>query len=159
MLNIKPTHKPIHNLLRRTQASYTKLGAQHEGAVRVAFQNLLQHYATLRGLTLICEKTRTTPNGNHIRIDGEIVTDFGLIFGHWEAKDLLDELPTEAQQKLTTGYPAKNIIFQTPHRAILYQNGTLVLDLDITEQAESHPSPPNLLRLHRGEPRRMGCRC
>ena len=133
MLNIKPTHKPIQNYYAELK-QLAKLGAQHEGAVRVAFQNLLQHYATLRGLTLICEKTRTTPNGNHIRIDGEIVTDFGLIFGHWEAKDLLDELPTEAQQKLTTGYPAKNIIFQTPHRAILYQNGALVLDLDITER-------------------------
>ena len=133
MLNIKPTHKPIQNYYAELR-QYTNLGAQHEGAVRVAFQNLLQHYATLRGLTLICEKTRTTPNGNHIRIDGEIVTEFGLIFGHWEAKDLLDDLPDEAQQKLTTGYPAKNIIFQTPHRAMLYQNGALVLDLDITER-------------------------
>ena len=133
MLNIKPTHKPITTYYAELR-QYTNLGAQHEGAVRVAFQNLLQHYATLRGLTLICEKTRTTPNGNHIRIDGEIVTDFGLIFGHWEAKDLLDELSHEAQQKLTTGYPAKNIIFQTPHRAILYQNGALVLDLDITDR-------------------------
>ena len=133
MLNIKPTHKPITTYYAELR-QYANLGAQHEGAVRVAFQNLLQHYATLRGLTLICEKTRTTPNGNHIRIDGEIVTDFGLIFGHWEAKDLLDDLPAETQQKLTTGYPAKNIIFQTPHRAILYQNGALVLDLDITER-------------------------
>ena len=132
MLNIKPTHKPIKNYYAELK-QFTKLGAQHEGAVRVAFQNLLQHYATLRGLTLICEKTRTTPNGNHIRIDGEIVTDFGLIFGHWEAKDLLDNLPAEAQLKFATGYPAKNIIFQTPHRAILYQNGALVLDLGITE--------------------------
>ena len=133
MLNIKSTHKPITTYYAELR-QYTNLGAQHEGAVRVAFQNLLQHYATLRGLTLICEKTRTTPNGNHIRIDGEIVTDFGLIFGHWEAKDLLDDLPDETQQKLTTGYPAKNIIFQTPHRAILYQNGALVLDLDITDR-------------------------
>ena len=132
MLTIKPTHKPIKNYYAELKQLAT-LGAQHEGAVRVAFQNLLQHYATLRGLTLICEKTRTTPNGNHIRIDGEIVTDFGLIFGHWEAKDLLDDLPAEAQQKFATGYPAKNIIFQTPHRAILYQNGALVLDLGITE--------------------------
>ena len=133
MLNIKPTHKPITTYYAELR-QYANLGAQHEGAVRVAFQNLLQHYATLRGLTLICEKTRTTPHGNHIRIDGEIVTEFGLIFGHWEAKDLLDDLPDETQQKLTTGYPAKNIIFQTPHRAILYQNGTLVLDLDITDR-------------------------
>ena len=139
MLNIKPTHKPIKTYYAELD-KVTHLGAQHEGAVRVPFQNLLQHYATQRGLTLICEKTRTTPNGNHIRLDGEIVTDFGLVFGHYEAKDLLDDLPAEAQQKLTTGYPAKNIIFQTPHRAILYQNGALVLDLDITE-------PRNLIQL------------
>ncbi len=139
MLNIKTTHKPIKNYYAELK-QFTKLGAQHEGAVRVAFQTLLQYYCGQRNLTLICEKTRTTPHGNHIRIDGEIVTDFGLIFGHWEAKDLLDDLPTEAQQKFATGYPAKNIIFQTPHRAILYQNGALVLDLDITE-------PHNLIQL------------
>ena len=132
MFNIKPTHKPIKNYYAELK-QFTKLGAQHEGAVRVAFQTLLQYYCGQRNLALICEKTRTTPNGNHIRIDGEIVTDFGLIFGHWEAKDLLDDLPAEAQGKFATGYPAKNIIFQTPHRAILYQNGALVLDLDITE--------------------------
>ena len=139
MLNIKPTHKPIKTYYAELD-KVTHLGAQHEGAVRVPFQNLLQHYATQRGLTLICEKTRTTPHGNQIRIDGEIVTDFGLVFGHYEAKDLLDDLPAEAQQKLTTGYPAKNIIFQTPHRAILYQNEQLVLDLDIIE-------PRNLINL------------
>ena len=132
MLNIKTTHKPIKNYYAELK-KFTKLGAQHEGAVRVAFQTLLQYYCGQRNLTLICEKTRTTPNGNHIRIDGEIVTDFGLIFGHWEAKDLLDDLPAEAQLKFATGYPAKNIIFQTPHRAILYQNGALALDVDITE--------------------------
>ena len=139
MLNIKPTHKPIKTYYAELD-KVTHLGAQHEGAVRVPFQNLLQHYATQRGLTLICEKTRTTPHGNHIRLDGEIVTDFGLVFGHYEAKDLGDDLPDEAQQKFARGYPAKNIIFQTPHRAILYQNGALVLDLDITE-------PRNLIQL------------
>ena len=139
MLNIKPTHKPIKTYYAELN-KVTHLGAQHEGAVRVPFQNLLQHYCAQRNLTLICEKTRTTDEGKLIRIDGEIVTDFGLVFGHYEAKDLLDDLPDEAQQKLTTGYPAKNIIFQTPHRAILYQNGALVLDLDITE-------PRNLIQL------------
>ena len=139
MLNIKPTHKPIKTYYAELN-KVTHLGAQHEGAVRVPFQNLLQHYCAQRGLTIICEKTRTTPHGNQIRLDGEIVTDFGLVFGHYEAKDLLDDLPAETQQKLTTGYPAKNIIFQTPHRAILYQNGALVLDLDITD-------PRNLVNL------------
>ena len=139
MLNIKPTHKPIKTYYAELH-KVTHLGAQHEGAVRVPFQNLLQHYCAQRNLTLVCEKTRTTPHGNQIRLDGEIVTDFGLVFGHYEAKDLGDELPDETQLKFARGYPAKNIIFQTPHRAILYQNGALVLDLDITD-------PRNLIQL------------
>ena len=36
MLNIKPTHKPIKIYYAEFER-YTKLGAQHEGAVRVAF--------------------------------------------------------------------------------------------------------------------------
>ena len=139
MLNIKPTHKPIKTYYAELD-KVTHLGAQHEGAVRVPFQNLLQHYCAQRNLTLVCEKTRTTDEGKLIRIDGEIVTDFGLVFGHYEAKDLGDDLPDEAQLKFARGYPAKNIIFQTPHRAILYQNGALILDLDITE-------PRNLIQL------------
>ncbi len=42
-LNIKPTHKPIKNYYAELEA-YTKIGAKHEGAVRTAFQTLLQHY-------------------------------------------------------------------------------------------------------------------
>ena len=47
MLNIKTTHKPIKNYYAELK-QFTKLGAEHEGAVRVAFQNLLQHYAASR---------------------------------------------------------------------------------------------------------------
>ena len=36
MLNIKPTHKPIKNYYAELKL-FTKFGAQHEGAVRVAF--------------------------------------------------------------------------------------------------------------------------
>ena len=37
--------------------------------------------------------------------------------------------------KREAGYPLDNILFQNPQRAILYQNGHEVLDLDITEPA------------------------
>ena len=45
MLNIKPTHKPIKNYYAEL-GRYAKLGAQHEGAVRVAF--LLGHAVCLK---------------------------------------------------------------------------------------------------------------
>lgn len=43
-LNIKPTHKPIKNYYIELE-EYAKVGAEHEGAVRTASQNLLQHHS------------------------------------------------------------------------------------------------------------------
>jgi predicted helicase len=37
------------------------------------------------------------------------------------------------KKKINAGYPQNNIVFQAPGRAILWQNGRAVLDLDITE--------------------------
>ena len=58
--SIKPTHKPIKNYYIELE-EYAKVGAEHEGAVRIAFQNLLQHYCRQVDLILVCEKTRYTP--------------------------------------------------------------------------------------------------
>ena len=131
-LNIKPTHKPIKTYYAELKA-YTKIGIEHEGAVRTAFQNLLQHYCRQADLVLVCEKTRYTPEKRRIRIDGEVVDAFDLPHGHWEAKDTHDDLPTEARKKSEAGYPFKNIIFQSPTHALLYQNGHLRLDVDLTD--------------------------
>ena len=132
ILNIKRTHKPIRNYYRELE-EYAKVGAEHEGAVRTAFQNLLQHYCRQVNLILVCEKTRYTPQKRRIRIDGEVVDAFDLPHGHWEAKDTHDDLLTEARKKSESGYPFKNIIVQSPTRALLYQNGHLRLDVDLTD--------------------------
>ena len=138
-LNIKPTHKPIKNYYAELEA-YTKIGAKHEGAVRTAFQTLLQHYCRQVDLILVCEKTRYTKTNRRIQLDGEVVDAFDLPHGHWEAKDTQDDLPTEARRKSEAGYPFKNIIIQSPTRALLYQNGHLRLDNDLTD-------PKNLINL------------
>ena len=138
-LNIKPTHKPIKNYYTELE-EYAKVGAEHEGAVRTAFQNLLQYYCRQADLILVCEKTRYTPQKSRIQIDGEVVDAFDLPHGHWEAKDTHDDLPTEARKKSEAGYPFKNIIIQSPTRALLYQNGHLRLDVDLTD-------PSNLINL------------
>ena len=156
-LNIKSTHKPIKNYYTEL-AEYAKVGAEHEGVVRTAFQNLLQHYCRQANLILVCEKTRHTPQKRRIRIDGEVVDAFDLLHGHWEAKDTHDDLPTEARKKLEAGYPFKNIIVQSPTQALLFQNGHLRLDVDLTD-------PSNLINLlntffgYRGRKhRRLVCR-
>ena len=131
-LNIKPTHKPIKTYYAELEA-YTHLGEQNEGTVRAAFQTVLQRYCNQVDLTLLCEKSHYTPEKRRITPDGEVVDAFGLPHGHWEAKDTKDDLHAEAAKKFAAGYPSKNIVVQSPTHALLYQNGQLQLDLDITE--------------------------
>ena len=130
--NIKPTHKPIKNYYTELER-YAQLGEKNEGTVRAAFQNLLQHYCGQSDLTLLCEKSRYTPEKRRITPDGEVVDAFGLPHGYWEAKDTQDDLHVEADKKFAAGYPSKNIVLQSPTHALLYQHGQLQLDLDITE--------------------------
>ena len=131
-LNIKTTHKPIKTYYTEL-AKYAQLGEENEGTVRAAFQNLLQHYCGQSDLTLLCEKSHYTPEKRRITPDGEVVDDFGLPHGYWEAKDTQDDLHVEAGKKFAAGYPSKNIVVQSPTHALLYQHGQLQLDVDITE--------------------------
>ena len=141
-LNIKPIHKPIKQYYAELQ-EYDSIGAAHEGAVRTAFQNLLQHYCRQADLILVCEKTHYTPEKRRITPDGEVVDTFGLPYGYWEAKDTQDDLYVEADKKFAAGYPSKNIVVQSPTHALLYQHGQLQLDLDISE-------PRNLVNVLQG---------
>ena len=138
-LNIKPTHKPIKTYYAELE-KYAQLGEENEGTVRAAFQNLLQHYCHQSDFTLLCEKTRTAASdtkpqtgSRRIRPDGEVVDTFGLPHGYWEAKDTQDDLHSETSKKFAAGYPSKNIVVQSPTHALLYQDGQLQLDVDITE--------------------------
>ena len=68
-----------------------------------------------------------------IVIDGVLIDDFQLPHGYWEAKDIHDDLSAEVLRKFERGYPRDNILFQTPHRAILWQNDQQVLDADLND--------------------------
>ena len=132
-LNLKPTHKSItayYDALDR----YRQHGVTHETAVRAAFQALLEACAKQRNWTLICEQTLRIPGKNPIRLDGALLDEHSLPRGTWEAKGVKGNLLAEIEKKFDVGYPDDNILFQTPERAILYQNGREVLDADITER-------------------------
>ncbi len=131
-LNIRTTHKPIRQYYAELE-KYAQLGEQNEGIVRAAFQHLLQHYCHQAKLTLLCEKTHYTSEKKRIIPDGEVVDTYGLPHGYWEAKDTHDDLLLEAAKKFDAGYPSKNIVVQSPTRALLYQDGQLQLDADITD--------------------------
>ena len=71
-----------------------------------------------------------------IVVDGALIDNFQLPHGYWEAKDIHDDLPAEVIHKFAAGYPRDNILFQTPHRAILWQNNQKTFDADLTDPTQ-----------------------
>ena len=133
-LNLKPSHKAIRDYYATLQ-QYAQQGITHEGAVSSPFDTLLHACAKQINATLIPQYPMHTAAGNRIVIDGMVRDAYGLPLAYWEAKDIHDDLAKAVQEKRDAGYPLDNILFQTPQRAILYQNGGETLDIDITEPA------------------------
>ena len=134
-LTLKPTHKPIRDYDTALNR-YAQLGVTHETAVRSAFQFLLESCGRQFDWTLVPEHSMTSNLNRRIVIDGALIDNFQLIHGYWEAKDIHDDLPTEVVRKFEKGYPCDNILFQTPHRALLWQNGQQVRDADLTDPTQ-----------------------
>ena len=138
-LTLKPTHKPIKAYYAALK-QFDRLGVTHETAVRSAFQSLLEYCGRQFNLTLVPEHSmpplirgaRGVKN-RRIVVDGVLIDDFQLPHGYWEAKDIHDDLPAEVLRKFEKGYPRDNIVFQTPQRAILWQNDQQTLDVDLNE--------------------------
>ena len=134
-LNLKPSHKAIRDYYATLQ-QYEAQSITHEGAVSSPFGTLLQACARQVNATLVPQYAMRARTENRIVIDGAVLDEYGLPFAYWEAKDIDDDLLKAVAEKREAGYPLDNILFQTPQRVILYQNGQVALDLDITEPAE-----------------------
>lgn len=132
VLDLKASHKPIKTYYEALK-QFEKLGVSHEGAVKTAFQSLLEACGQKFHWTLVAEKKiQISQTKKNIFVDGALIDDFNLIYGYWEAKDSQDDLEKEIRKKFEANYPKDNIIFQEPKRAILYQQGRRVADEDIT---------------------------
>ena len=133
MPNAKRTK--LDALIDRYYARLAEFGQQfvlHEGAVSEAFQTLLGDAARSHHWTLIPQLT-DKKLGKHIRPDGTLKDIFGLVRGHWEAKDTKDDLTDEVAKKTKKGYPLGNIIFEDTREAILIQNKTVINRFDLTK--------------------------
>ncbi len=131
MLNLKPHHKAIRAYYQQLEAM-AQADAQHEGAVAPAFAALLRHCASqLPNLKLVEQYALARDQRRPLRVDGAIVDQFALRLGLWEAKDRQDDLEQEIEKKWAAGYPKDNILFQSPDRIILWQNGREVFRADI----------------------------
>ena len=133
-LNLKSKHKAVRDYYA-TLEQYEHQGIRHEGAVSSPFDTLLQTCAKQINATFIPQYPMRTDTGHRIVIDGAILDEYGLPFAYWEAKDIDDDLVKAVEDKRNAGYPLDNILFQNPQRIILYQNGQVALDVDITEPA------------------------
>ena len=131
-LNLKPSHKVIKDYYHSLE-QFDHYGVNHEGAVRSAFQTLLEGCSKQLGWKLIPEDSISLGRNKRIVVDGALIDKFKLPQGYWEAKDIHDDLPKEALRKFNAGYPQTNILFQTPKRAILWQNEQRVLDKDLND--------------------------
>jgi len=105
--------------------------ATHEGAVSVAFQSLLADTARRHHWTLIPQLS-----AQGIRPDGTLKDPMGLVRGHWEAKDTDDNLDAEIGKKIAKGYPLGNIIFEDTRIAVLIQNKTEVMRIDLRDRQQ-----------------------
>jgi hypothetical protein len=119
-LDLKPNHKAVKDYYAGLK-EFDRHGVTHEGAVRSAFQRLLEHCSGKVGWTFIGEYSYPRKGRNPASIDGGMVDAFTIPQAFWEAKDTKDDLAKEVQNKFSVGYPRDNIIFQEPRRAILSQ--------------------------------------
>ena len=134
-MNLKPTHKAVKDYYAALD-QYARLGITNESSVRSACQSLLESCARQEKWTFVPEHSMTCLKKTRISVDGALFNEFELPRGYWEAKDMDDDLPAEIRRKFDKGYPRDNILFQTPERAILWQNEREVLDADLTDAAQ-----------------------
>lgn len=131
MLDIKPSHKPIKEYYAALE-DYKKHGVVKETSVRNAFQELLVTYARKLKWSFVEEYGITLTNKNKGSVDGAVLDQYSIVMGYWEAKDSGDDLKKEIKSKFDKGYPRNNILFQEPLKAVLYQDGVLVDNYDLT---------------------------
>lgn len=133
-LNLKPNHQAVRTYYQEIKEKQ-QLSFIHEGAVAPHFARLLDYCGKRFKWSLIEQYPIKRPGQKPLQADGALLDEFKLVHGIWEAKDTQDDLPAEIRKKFKAGYPQDNILFQAPDRAILYQNGNLVIDTDISEPA------------------------
>ncbi|MBN2021561.1 MAG: N-6 DNA methylase [Pirellulales bacterium] len=126
---IKPAHKAVKEYYAALEA-YGRQDVEHEGAVRSAFQNLLDQCGRKVGWTLIPEQPLEV-KGQAVRPDGTFQDDYYMKRGFWEAKDTHDRLELEIRKKIDKGYPLTNTIFEDTRHAHLYQNGQQAMVADL----------------------------
>jgi predicted helicase len=140
MLSLKPNHKVINEYYNAIHSLQSKKVSRHEGAITHCFANLLRHCTTQTPQLTLIEQYSIKRDARHpLRADGALVDKQTnvLLYGIWEAKDAEDNLEKEIKNKFKDGYPKDNILFQSPEKIILYQNGERLFDKSIVDNRDN----------------------
>ena len=121
-----------HPYLLEYQTEVAKLrrvsGSGNESVVRRAFENCLQKYCKQKGLTLVAELAC-----GKVYPDGTVVDELRMVYGHWEAKDIADDIDRAITVKTRKNYPDRNIIYENTGVGVLIQNGEEVMRVDMRD--------------------------
>jgi len=98
-------------------------GTRNETSLRRAFANLIEEYLP-KNLELIDELHL---KHSAKRPDGTIRDSWQKTYGHWESKDIKDNLDQEIEKKIEIGYPTFNILFENSEQIVLIQEGQEVM--------------------------------
>ena len=111
-------------------------GSDNEQSIRRAFAVCLDSYCRdhREKLALVDELSAAHSN----RPDGTVKDSLRMARGYWEAKDSHDDLDAEIQSKFNRGYPRDNIIFEDSQTAVLVQNGSEAMRVDMSRDGELH---------------------
>ena len=137
---------PSYPHIERYRAELAELiaagGSSNERSIRRAFENCLADYcrAHRERFTLVAELS--APRGIP---DGTVKDALRMNRGYWEAKDTGDDLDAEIQAKFNRGYPRDNIIFEDSRTAVLVQNGSEAMRVDMSRPRELHRLIQNFL--------------
>lgn len=133
--SLKPTHKAVRGYYLAL-AQLANVGADHESAVRSAFDTLIESAANPLGWTLVREYAVNRKGATPLRLDAVLLDSYRLPHGVIEAKDDADDLDAEMRAKIKLGYPAKNTLFWQPRRALLVQDGKVALECALGTKPE-----------------------
>ncbi len=131
---------PEHPHIERYYDELTRLikfgGSTNEQSIRRAFESCLSAYCNDHRDRMALVPELALPSG--AKPDGTVKDALRMARGYWEAKDVDDDIDVEIQRKFESGYPSDNILFEDSKTAVLFQNGSEALRVDMRRPGELH---------------------
>ena len=131
-----PSYPHIEQYRTKLQELIEFGGSDNEENIRPAFQNCLDSYCRdHRERLVLIPELKTSPSN---KPDGTVKDSLRMARGYWEAKDSHDDLNAEIQAKFNRGYPRDNIIFEDSQTAVLVQNASEAMRVNMSRGEDLH---------------------